>query len=251
MKSTANTRARKSSLKAKREHLILATVVLVLCATVFGCSGSEKPKVEAAPSPATVEARKQQLASMPPPELNQVQQAVKRVFKDSAIVDVSRQPSFLAGDFNGDLSQDLAVIVRPGSGKLAEINEESPRWILRDLFRPSEPGTPVKVEENEVLLAIIHGYGSDGWRDSQATQTYLLKNAVGSEMGVKGGKEIMAANSGKALPRFQGDLLNEVIRGSTGYLYFAGSTYSWYDPKTFKGESQSQAVHGRAPAAKP
>lgn len=224
---------------------------MLLCAAVFGCSGSGKPKVEAVPSPATVEARQQQMAKLPAPELNQVQEAVKRVFKDSAVVDVSRQPSFLVGDFNGDLSQDLAVIVKPGSGKLAEINEEFPRWILRNPFRPNEPGIPVRVEEDELLLAIIHGYGSDGWRDAQATQTYLLKNAVGLGMGVQAGKAVMAANTGKAVPRLHGDLLSEVIRGAPGYLYYAAPSYSWYDPKTYKGEPQIQVVHGRRSATKP
>jgi hypothetical protein len=236
-------------MNASPAHRIMGAVVIAACISAFGCAGPEKPKVEAAPSPATVEAKQQQMAKLPPPDLEQVQQAVKRVFKDSAVVDVSQQPSFVPGDFNGDLSQDLAVIVKPGPGKLAEINEEFPNWILRDLFRPREAGTPpLRVEENEVLLAIIHGFGSDGWRDSQATQTYLLKNAAGTGIGVQTGREFAAANTGKALPGLHGDLISQVIRGTAGYLYYAGATYSWYDPKTFKGEVDGRVVHGRAPA---
>lgn len=241
----------KAVLKATPPHFILEAVVIALCVSAFGCAGAEKSKVEAAPSPATVAAKQEQMAKLPPPDLDQVQQAVKRIFKDSAVVDVSQQPSFVTGDFNGDLSQDLAVIVKPGSGKLAEINGEFPAWIIRDLFRSTAPGTPIRVEENDLLLAIIHGYGSDGWRDSQATQTYLLKNAVGSGMGVQSGKEFATANTGKTLPPLQGDLIREVIRGTAGYLYYAAPAYSWYDPKTFKGASQARAVHGQAATMKP
>jgi hypothetical protein len=237
----------------KLAHVILSTVAMALCATAFACSGPEKPKAEAAPSPVTVEAKQQQLAKVPPPELDQAQQAVKRIFKDSVVVDVSRQPSFIAGDFNGDLSQDLAVILKPASGKSAALNnEELAAWLIRDPFRSSESVTqPLRIEEEEVLLAIIHGYGADGWRDVQATQTFLLKNAVGSGIGLQPAKDFVAANKDKPLPRLQGDLISEVIRGTPGYLYFAGPTYSWFDPKTYKGESLERVVHGRAPAMKP
>ena len=53
----------------------------------------------------------------------------------------------------------------------------------------------------------------------------------------------MTANSGRKLPRPQGDLIGETLQGHHGYLYFAAATYSWYDPKTFKGESTTRMVH--------
>lgn len=224
-------------------------VFAVWCVAQLNCGGAAKPTVEAVPSPVTVEAKQQQVAQLAPPEVNEVQQAVKRVFKDCAMLDTTRQPSFVAGDFNGDLSQDLAVIVRPAPGRLAEINAEVPAWILRDLFKPATTETPaIKVEDGDVLLAVIHGYGDSGWRDSQATQTYLMRNAVGTTIAVQPGKAFASENAGKLLPRIHGDLIKEVIGGTTGYLYYSGPTYSWYDPKTFKGEAQFAAVHGRKPA---
>src|SRR2546422_763842 len=53
--------------------------------------------------------------------------------------------------------------------------------------RPQGPAKPkrVKIQSGGVLLAIIHGYGRSGWRNSEARQTYLLKNAVGSEMKIR------------------------------------------------------------------
>src|SRR5467141_2346279 len=91
-----------------RIHL---AALIVLCPFLFGCETTKKPVTEAPPSPtASQPDQPQQVAKLPPPELKAVQDAVKRVFKDSALVDTSRQPSFIAGDFNGDLSQDIAVV---------------------------------------------------------------------------------------------------------------------------------------------
>jgi hypothetical protein len=95
-----------------------------------------------------------------------------------------------------------------------------------------------------MLLAVIHGYGTNDWRDPQATQTFLLKNTVGSDIEVHLGKEFVAANRIKKMPRLHGDLIGEVLRGMSGYLYYADATYAWYDPKTFKGEPERRLVHG-------
>src|SRR4030095_1438170 len=55
-------------------------------------------------------------------KLPEVQEAVRRVFKDAAVVDSTFNPSFITGDFNGDSAQDLAVILKPVPDKLAEMN---------------------------------------------------------------------------------------------------------------------------------
>jgi len=233
-------------------------VLFAACTFICACTGPEKPKAEVSPQSSVAQAPPQQspvaqappqqIAKLPPPDLDQIQQAVKRVFKDSALVDTARKPSYVAGDFNGDLSQDIAVILKPAPGKIADINQELPAWILKDIVTSNEPGKPpVRVAQDDVLLAVIHGYGPEGWRDSQATQTFLLKNAVGSDIAVHPGKEFVAANSDKRLPRVNGDLIGENLRGKPGYLYYAGATYSWYDPKTFKGEAQRAMIHERAP----
>ena len=232
-------------------RLIMGMMVTGFIFSMLSCAAPEKSKVEAVPSPVTVEDKQKQLATLPPPDLENAQATVKRIFKGSVAVESSSQPSFLAGDFNGDLSQDLAVVVKPVPGRLADLNEEFPAWLLRDPFIPTEPGTPpLKVEDNEMLLAIIHGFGADGWKDPQATQTFLLKNAVGAQMGVQSAKSLIAASSGKAIPGFHGDLITEVLRDRQGYLYYSVPTYSWYDPKTYKPENQIRMVHGGSPAAK-
>ena len=223
-------------------------VLVVSCCFAFGCSTGSKPKVEAPPAPiAKIEDPAAEVAKSPPPELYQVQEAVKRVFKEAAVVDPNQRPAFVAGDFNGDLSEDIAVVLKPVPEKLPDLNEEYPAWILRDPFGTPEPRSPrLRIAATDVLLAVIHGYGSQGWRDPQATQTYLLKNAAGSAMETHGGKEFVTANQGKKLPALRGDLIGEMLDGKSGYLYYSGATYSWYDPKTFTGEPDPRRSHGSA-----
>lgn len=225
----------------------MCCVALFACLFVIGCDQPKQPAIEEPPTPQpAVASVPVQLPKISSPRLLEVQEAVKRVFKDAARLDKSRNPNFLAGDFNGDLSQDIAVILKVAPGKLAEMNEEFPSWILRDVSAPNKLRTTgLRVEENDQLLAVIHGYGANDWRDHQATQTYLLKNAVGFGMEVHAGKDFVAANSGKKLPRLHGDLIGQTLQGASGYLYFAGSAYGWYDPKTFKGEPERRFVHSR------
>lgn len=232
----------KPEIEARRRSLSASFGFAFLLTLLTGCSSSnvEQPPV-AKPAPSQA-AEQPKPADTSPPTESEVQQAVKRVFKDAAVIDGSHKTSFLAGDFNGDQSQDLGVVLKVAPGKVAEMNEQFPAWILRDVF--PHPGTPwVLVEDKDTLLAIIHGYGPKGWRDPEATQTYLLKNAVGTQMGVQSGKDFVAANQGKKLPRLHGDLISEEIHGRPGFLYYAEITYAWFDPKTFKGEPAKRMVH--------
>jgi len=176
------------------------------------------------------------------PKLVEVQDAVKRVFKDAAVIDTSYNPNFLAGDFNGDGSQDIAVIIKPA--RVDQMNQDLPPWLLREPRSNKPPTARLRIEKDELLLAVIHGYGQNDWRDPQATQTFLLKNVVGNDLRVETGNEFAKAHSGKRLPRPQGDLIAETFQGTAGYLYYATATYSWYDPRTFKGETpQPRMVH--------
>ena len=223
--------------------VVLATALFFLS----GCATEKKPVAEAPPEAmATPVDQAQQIQNnLTPPDLQTVREAVRRVFKDVAAIDASQQFIFVAGDFNGDLSQDVAVVVKPVPEKLSEMNEEFPAWILRDPFGATESRAPrLRIAANDVLLAVIHGYGRNGWRDPQATQTYLLKHAVGSSMEAHPAKEFAAANQGRKLPRLRGDLVRETIQGQPGYLYFTGATYAWYDPKTFAGEPDPRRGHG-------
>src|SRR4030095_13090919 len=176
---------------------IVTLGIVISIPFLTGCSKSQQALVEA--PPAYQPSPPAPLPDVPklPAKENEVQDAVKRVFKDAAVLDTSYEPNFIAGDFNGDNSQDIAVVIKPVAGKLAEMNEEYPAWIVKDPFAPVLSKTVPRIEGNDVLLGVIHGYGANDWRDPQATQTYLLKNAVGSRLTVQKKKDALAANAGK------------------------------------------------------
>ena len=219
-----------------------ASCVLVLSCLLCGCAKREAAKAPT-PQPSPAEQSTARAVQQPAPASAEVSEAVTRVFKDAATIDSRRQPNFFAGDFNGDASQDLAVFVQPANGRLAEMNQELPPWILKDPFAVDSRATPLRIESNELLLAIIHGYGPNGWRDAQATQTYLLKKAVVLEVRADPQIAPASANHERKQPRFVGDLIGASLRGKPGYLYFTGAQYSWYDPKTFRGETETRLTH--------
>ncbi len=234
-----------------KSHLpLIVTFLLSICVATGCSSGTKQAVVETAPAtyqPTPESPPADRLHSVAAPKLSEVEEAVKRVFKDVAVIHPDYKSSFLTGDFNGDLSQDLAVVLKPVPEKLADMNEEHPRWLLRDPRVPHNPREPLHVEKDEVLLAVIHGYGNNDWRDPEATQTFLLKNVVGSGMRVQNGTEFVKNFRSEKKPRPQGDLIGETLKGNEGYLYYNAATYSWYDPKTFKGEAETPGVfHGRS-----
>lgn len=220
------------------------TLIFVICVFLTGCSSKRTVTVEQAPIPKpTAESTPIRLEVAQAPKLPEVQDAIKRVFRDAAVLDPNHNPNFLSGDFNGDQSEDLAVIIKPVPDKLADMNAEYPPWLLREPRSvQNDPRRQLRIEKDETLLAVIHGHGLNDWRDPGATQTFVLKNVVGVDLRVQNGKEFVTANTGRKLPRPQGDLIGETLQGTPGYLYYAAATYSWYDPKTFKGQPQAPGV---------
>ena len=150
----------------------------------------------------------------------------------------------VVGDFNGDGSSDIAVVVRPDRGRLDDLNSEFANWTLEDptqVARPDphqfDPHQGVqklkptaerpRVAPGDVLLAVIHGYESKGWRNPDARQTYLLKNAVGGEMRAKGGMDAQREIP-KTTLRLHGDIIQEKLGGASGFLYWTGAKYGWF-----------------------
>jgi hypothetical protein len=199
------------------------------------------PHTSASASPvATEEPSPDASSKLPPPEPEEVRGAVARVYKDAVTIDTSNPPGYVVGDFNNDGSEDIAVVVRPVKGKLEEINSEVANWIMEDPRKvvlpdphksvqplPPRPA-PVKVEQDDVLLTIIHGYKQEGWRNREAQQAYMLYDAVGSSMTAQPLKTLQGAIRNKNPSAKSGDVIKETLAGEQGFLYWTGAKYAWH-----------------------
>lgn len=124
---------------------------------------------------------------------------------------------------------------------IAEINSEFANWILADpkraaVFDPKKraqslPETgPVRVQAGEALLAIVHGHGPNGWRDREATQSYLLKNAAATGMQVFPLKNFPPALKVKERgAKSRADVISGTISRKAGFLYWATGKYAWQE----------------------
>jgi hypothetical protein len=255
----------------------LSVLVIVWASVILsGCAkpSTPKPIAEEAAAPPAGDAVSQapqpaEFPELPPPKLEDVQQAVNRIFKTAVVIDQDRRPAFLVGDFNGDLSQDLAVVLKPAEGKLSELNQEFPNWIAREplkelllpkskvLARPvgarssSNPalGQTIRFVQSDILLAIIHGNGARGWLDPEATQTHLLRDVVGTDMKTLPFKTaVKVYKDVRPCPTVYVDLIQQRLIGQSGFLHFAGGVYGWYDPRNYSPETVP--VHSRMSAMK-
>jgi hypothetical protein len=250
-----NMQAMKKTLYARLCLGVALTVMLTACA--------QPPPSETSP----VATESQPLVPLPPappppaspaelsaPTPAEVRAAVARIYKDAVRVNTTRAPGFVIGDFNGDQSQDIAVVVEPVKEKLDDLNSDVAAWIIRDplsaslapliaVKRDEPPARPVITDGDAVLLAVIHGYGAQGWRDAQARQTYLLKNAAGNRLTVAPRRTALTAIKGTSAPSVHGDVIKMTTAGTAGFLYHSGASYLWYDSRSYRGEVAARMVH--------
>jgi hypothetical protein len=182
-------------------------------------------------------------SASPAPTLSEVNDAVARVFAKVANPGTAPNTNFVIGDFNGDGSEDLAVVVKPNDDKIAEVNDEMANWILEDprkvplprsnlsLPLPAKP-SPVRAEKGELLLAIIHGVGAQGWRSVDAKQTFLLKNGTASNLTTQPSRSLRERKDKQSLPPIKGDAINEAVDGKSVMILWTGAKYAWYTPET-------------------
>lgn len=206
-------------------------ILLLICMFATACHRS---KVEPSTTKTSRRSASTEAAYKPGPQPTaaELREAVTRNYKDAVIIDNSQSVPFLTGDFNGDNSEDIAVVVKPGKGKLSELNSEYSNWILEDLHqRPSHEQNhrppPISVQGNDVLLAVIHGHERDGWRNALATQTYLLKHAVGKEFEMQSARQVIDGGS-KSVPTLRGDVIREKLDGTSGIIFWTGARYAWH-----------------------
>ena len=220
----------------------IAGVLAILC-LVQGCGkkdASSKTQIEKPVSSATINASQPQPVvkkKLPPPTMQDVEQAVQRVFGDDVTISSRVKPVYVIGDFNGDEFEDLAVAVQPVAAKLDAINSQVANWIIQDadkFFVPNPGVHSVRVpeiqsphvEKDETLLAIIHGYGPSGWRNPNARQTYLVKHAAANFLGTE------RSFSEKYIREMKLAVQTDVIKANrdnkSGFLFWTGSNYAWH-----------------------
>ena len=198
------------------KNFLIPLAIFVALTTACHSTKTETPTTSAMPAVAAAN----KPAYKPGPTEAEVREAITRNYEDAAVIDNSRPTPFLVGDFNGDNSEDIAIVVKPGKGKLSKLNSEYANWILED---PREPihardlktrPAPVTITSNDSLLAVIHGVKSEGWRSAIAKQTYLLKNAAGESFETRSSQ--------------RGDVIREKLDGTDGVIYFTGAKYAWH-----------------------
>jgi len=174
---------------------------------------------------------------------DEIKNVIARIFQDDVTLEGASHASVYIGDFNGDGSEDIAIFVKPAEGKIADLNSEVANWSIQAprkvkvsadvtaVVRQSTPtGIPEHVESTDELLAVVHGFGPNGWRDPNAKQAYLLKSVVGKDIKLISYKELPKPVSSK-LAKQAGDVISEVLDANAGYLFWNGSQYAWYHPQ--------------------
>jgi hypothetical protein len=246
-------------LRRKTTALCLCLITLAITICLAGCAGQkEEAKPEAAaqpvkppPSPITSILPAQQPAlnpvaaneppkPLPLPKPEDVNDVLARAYRKAVAPDTSLEPSFVVGDFNGDGSEDLAIAVKPNDTMLGEINNELANWVLEDprnislpgpLSNPEPPASeskPVRANKGDSMLAIIHGVGSQGWRNPEAKQTFLLKNEAANGMTTHTLRSLRTGKDRQKLPPLRGDGIQETVHGKTGLILWTGAKYAWY-----------------------
>ncbi|HVH85944.1 MAG TPA: hypothetical protein VM912_04415, partial [Terriglobales bacterium] len=91
------------------------------------------------------------------------------------------------------------------------------------------------VGANELLIAIIHGYGAEGWRNPQARQAYLVRNGGSAPL-----RAIPAPGHVEGAPISISH--SQIICAESkrpGFLFWTGSQYGW---RTIHTPEQAAAV---------
>jgi hypothetical protein len=237
--------------KIKR-GVIFMVLPVVACLALGACTKQSQTKVNDSSTASPVESntkiagneqpKTETRRSTTPPTLAEAEAALQRVYRQAVALDKNKPGSFVAGDFNGDGSEDIAIAVSPAKAKLAEINSEFANWIIIDPKKVALPDAkkavqplaettgPVKIEQHDALLAIIHGYEQEGWRSTEAKQTYLLRGAAGDEMRVVPLRDFPdAIKVRKNGSKSRADIIVEKLSGAQGFLYWIDGKYVWHE----------------------
>jgi len=173
---------------------------------------------------------------LPPPTPGEVEEGLRRAFGET-VHPAAGSPRGLVGDFNGDGAEDVAVPVSPAAGRLEELNDGLANWRVQDTRADpaAEPEPPPKgersavtVQPDDVLLAVVHGYGVRGWRDERARQCYLVRHATGAPFEARPRTELLRYVRRVPDERLTGDVILVSAGRKPGFVYWTGARYSWH-----------------------
>lgn len=221
--------------------LLAACIVSSACRDSASTGGNSSPQPSPSDANRTTAADERPTLEAKPPTPAEARSALERIYKLAVVFDESRPDPFVAGDFNGDGSGDLAVAVRPESSRLGEINDELlANWIVADPrkaipFDPDKavqtplngPG-PVKIEQRDALLAVVHGHGPEGWRSPEATQSYLLKGVAAQGLRAVPVRGYPPALAVRRNLNTGADVISGRLAGADGFLYWSHGKYVWH-----------------------
>jgi len=176
------------------------------------------------------------LSTLIPATSLEVKAAVERVFGQDVVLFGETRPVYTSDDLNGDGVDDLAIMVTVPAKSVANINSELANWSIQDVRKADIPTVtgklstakrkPTRVHANELLLAVIHGFGERAWRSAEAKQAFLLVNA-GTDRLV--GMSFTQLNAlGVKLPRMSANPHEALIaRSGAAWLavYWTGAQY--------------------------
>jgi hypothetical protein len=213
--------------------LLFATFASMI---LIGCSKSSdaaktselQPRPISMPSlPAVAQSTPAPAKDVPSPKTEDVNEALVRVFNKAVTLDSNYASPVLIGDFNGDGFEDIAIALKPNPESLAEINGEFANWALEDVKQTEQAAkpTPVKAERTDTLIAIIHGVGAKGWRDPEARQAFLLRNAAGTKPVVEAAEKPSSSKTSRNSAS-RSDVIRETIGGHRGLIYWNGARYA-------------------------
>jgi hypothetical protein len=202
--------------KRRTGTLVVWVLVAVAVLVVRGRRPGPLTVEERTTLPNTVGDAPEQLPAISTPATRaEIDAALVRAFAGTVETQTQGAETAVA-DFNGDGAPDLAAVVHRAEARAFEVNDALRNWSVQDVMEHPGPGRarPGDIEEGEHLLAIVHGHGPAGWKNPEARQAYLLKNAAGAKLTV--------ARS----PTLRGDLLSAEVDGVERVIYWTGARYA-------------------------
>jgi hypothetical protein len=157
----------------------------------------------------------------------QVKEMVRRELGDKVKADSGGNPSFLAGDFNGDGYQDIAAIVSVEEGR-SELKSMGVKFVSVDPYSATNGKEidPSSVGQNCLGLVFFHGT-QQALPEGKPSAKYLLYDCFSSIKLQPRGRSLrpsVGARGKRPVPRGDSVLL-DMESGATTLVYWDGKSY--------------------------